>query len=77
MHRGGLAFYLLTALEDQLFYAELYRYDGKTSDLPPPKVMLSKKKDRWIANCDEVLLVHDLGALIEQKFMNKLSPYDK
>ena len=64
-YNGCIAFYSVYLLHDNFYKARLDEYSGHTT--PPQLVELNKKGFMWTSDCNEVEVVKELGAAIDQR----------
>ena len=65
LYRDSYALYLISSENDNIFTANLKRYDGNMHNLPPPCITLTKSVRCWKGSTDEQELVDELGEIIQ------------
>lgn len=73
LHEGALAHYEVAIGDDGRCYARLQKYNGRTENAPPNRLVLHKERKRWVSNDTQAHdqrhqdLSDELGYAIELK----------
>jgi len=67
LHEGALAHYDVAIGEDGRCFAYLQKYNGRSENAPPRRLVLHKERRRWVADERYSDLSDELGYAIELK----------
>ena len=71
-YKGGLAHYKVTAEDLGIFNAYLERYDGKSGNTPPPRIILVRGASQWSGSVEDQELLNKIGEVVDRRTKGRL-----